>query len=157
MYSVHDPESGIIEWAPHTYSTKSDVVKGPAPTDQMLQWRIFGGRPFAVTLIHYAFNMFLCVMMTLAWKQWLYPELTSQYTNDRVKLYSALYFLGSMFVVYSTMNLVQDSRYKTVGPGHGKVVQGSMQSKLLSDESIALLGLALVGLVARKAYAKNAK
>lgn len=36
-YTVHDPESGNVGWAPHSASNKGDVTRGTPPTAQFLE------------------------------------------------------------------------------------------------------------------------
>ena len=36
-YSVHDPVNNVISWAPHTKSTKADLVETPVPTQRFIE------------------------------------------------------------------------------------------------------------------------
>ena len=75
-YTIHDPESGKIGWAPHTGSEKDTVVSGPLPPKyQVLEVRSLPVPPtepidWISILVSWTFTSGLIYLSFLGWNKW---------------------------------------------------------------------------------------
>lgn len=93
-YSMHDPITGKVGWAPHSNSVKGDVFVGPVPSgDKVLTIGKLGKSVVEILLEYFLTLSIFSLCLRLFWKK-VYPELESSYSTNEVKAYSGAYFLG---------------------------------------------------------------
>ena len=76
-YSVHEPLTGAVHWAPHTNSPKDTIVSGPIPTEKFLTIGEVEQQSTVGLLIEYAFAAAACYIGIYYWQESIYPQLIS--------------------------------------------------------------------------------
>lgn len=74
-YSIHEPKTGAVHWAPHTNSPKDTVVSGPAPTGKFLTIGEISTTSATDLLLEYAMSAIACYASIYYWQYYVYPEL----------------------------------------------------------------------------------
>lgn len=103
-YTVHDPSTGKVSWAPHKDSAKGRVLSGPPPTGERLL-RSPGSQDSSKRLPSWATLIVVIIMAILsvaAWEKWFIPWV-SDVSKRRQKVYSLAFFAFAMAFTYYAM------------------------------------------------------
>lgn len=109
-YSVHEPLTGAVHWAPHTNSPKDTIVTGPIPTGQYLTIGEVEQQSTVGLLIEYAFAAAACYVGIYYWQENVYTYLIVEENgySEYVKELSGAYFLGLALVYYFALQPVYE-------------------------------------------------
>lgn len=99
-YTIHDPVTGIVTWAPHSNSPKSNIVSGPVPTGKTLRIGSTTQTTASAQLIIYAISAGVCFAAVENWKLSVRPYFVETYEAHLVSPASGGYFLACALTYY---------------------------------------------------------
>lgn len=158
-YSIHEPLTGQVHWAPHTNSPKDTVVTGPIPTGQFLALGAVQQQSAFGDLAEYALAAAACYAAIYYFQTDIYLQLTatdSGYTQDQVYGLSGAYFLGVALVYYFAIEPVAAQIVGTAsGTSASSLKVSSGSTTALSKATWAILALGTLYMVVRYLKAKK--
>lgn len=99
-YTIHDPTTGLVSWAPHTNSNKSDLEPGNQPTGKYLEvGNMQGSLGGAIT--GFGLKALFTVLAIIWWRYQVYAWINDAISNLYLRrLCHAAYFVAMMFAIY---------------------------------------------------------
>lgn len=158
-YTVHDPMTGIVKWAPHKNSDKKDLQPGvpptkkfikigdagPSPTEQLVNILVLAGCAFGSIYlwIHFAYPLFA------TW---------ADESTMLVRIYSASYFAFVFaFSTFAIAPLVQMILFADQAKSASYTNKSSASLKLMTEAMVALSGVLGFAFLIKVFVAKGTK
>lgn len=99
-YSIHDAKTGIVSWAPHTNSVKSDLEAGRQPTGKFLKIGD-NGSSLNGTLASFGIQAGFLTLFILLWRYYIYDLINDNISNIYLARTAHMgYFAACLFGTY---------------------------------------------------------
>ena len=130
-YTVHDPESGNVGWAPHSASNKGDVTRGTPPTAQFLELgQINQNSGTESIMISWALTILTCYVIYDLWYSFMRESWQNALEEWLFITVTALFFAA---IILMAIFLLQPLMYAAINT---TLTKSTAEASLFSSKSV---------------------